>query len=351
MGCMRMKAHKNQCMFLSIVLLVFVLLHAPVLNQDVILDKQFGIEEVYASPSGSVQAVMPILAEETLGKGLVYQFNWHLDTNSLTQEKIFPFDTQNSRCFDSLKWNGETVMIPDVFLKEIEPEDTTALYEKCSALDGDLAVTIVKTQDMQYQILTDGASYPADLPGLYHALAGVEQEHTIFLLFLAENQEKPLVRHKLKALEISKETGAAQVCNIKNVPSGLTDFLYESIDFVHTESGNVQTFDTVACILADKALFLHDRKSVYKIDLKQKTCKRIFSTIRSIPQAVKEQYSDITHTDIYGLGYYQGLFCLNLLAENGVGNDYFYIPFTENPVVYCRGTEDVSTMYLFPNCY
>jgi len=346
-----MKPRKNQGIFFSMVLFIFILLHLPALNLDTIMDKQFGIEEEYTSSFDDLQAVMPILADGMLEDGLwaVYQLNWHLDTNSFTQERIFPFTILAHRCFDNLKWNGEMVLFPTAFLEDIEPESAIALYEETDALDGDLSVTIASIGEQQYQLQTGEATYVVRLPGFYCALAGAELEHTIFVLFLAENRERLPVRYELKILEISKEIGATQICNVTNVPSSLTEFLYTSADFVRTKSGCVWSFNAADCMLVDGMLFLHDRKSVYKIDLEKKICKRVFSIIRSIPQTMKERYSDIVNTDIYQMGYYQGLFCLNLLAEEGVGNDYFYIPFIENPVVYCRGTEDVSTDYLFPS--
>lgn len=351
-----MKLRGNQCVFLSIVLFAFVLLHLPALNQDIIIDKQFGIEEEYSSSSDSLQAVMPILADGQRKDGLwtqsVHRLTWHLDTNSFTQGEVFPFTIRDYHCFDNLKWNGETVIFPAAVLEAIEPKSAVALYEESSALDGDLSVTIANIGAQRYQLLTEKAAYVARLPGFYHALAGAKLEHTVFLLFLAENRERLPVRYELKVLKISRETGEMQICNIENVPLSLTEFLYTSTGYVRIKPGGVGLeFDEADCILVDGMLFLHDRKSVYKIDLEEKLCKRIFSTVRSIPQVVKKQYFDIANTDIYGMGYYQGLFSLNLLAEKGVGNDYFYIPFLENPIVYCRGTDDVSTSYLLPNCY
>ena len=347
-----MEAHKKQCVFLRILLLAFVLLHLSARNQEAILDKKFGIEEVYVSPSVSLEVVIPVLAEGTLENGSrkVYQLDWNLGTNSFTRRKNFPFDVTNPYYFENLKWNGEAVMFPVGLLENIKPECVAVLYEERGVLDGDLSVSITNTRGQQYQILTDEATYMVCLPGFYHALAGVEIKNTIYLLYLTENQEKLPIRYELNALEISTENGSAQNYKIENVPSSLTDFIYASINFTCGKWDSVLAYEKVSCISVDKTFFLHDRKSVYKIDLEQRNCKRIFSTVRSIPQAAKEQYSDITHTDIYGMGYYQGLFCLELLAEEGVGNDYFYVPFVENPIVYCRGSEDVSTMYLFPNC-
>lgn len=345
-----MKSYKKSFIFLVVIAIGFLILHLPILNQNYIVDKKFGTEENYTIHSYNLQTNIPILAQNTVGnEKLAYQLNWDLDTNSFVQEKSFPFYCTELRCFYNLKWDGETIGFPAAFAEDVQFTKSTENYRENRALEGDLRVSIAKIEGENYRIMTDANEYNIYLPDMYHALAGVETTHKIFILYLAEENEKLQIQYNLKVLEISAETGDTQTKMIKNIPSGYTEFLQQHIEFFLTETDSVVSSDNIYCIWVNNGLFLHDDKSVYKITLENCECKRIFSVVTSIPQNIKEQYSDIEHTTISAIGYYQGLFCLELLAETGVGNDYFYIPFIESPIVYCRGSENVNTVYLLPN--
>ena len=294
------------------------------------------IEETYIVENEQLPDTIPLLVMEKkeIQKGPFIIAGWDWNTNRISKGTEIPlYFKENSALLNYCRWNGNRLAVHSDFLDEIVIESDT-IIDEFKTVDGSSNLVFTHLQEENYIIKCDKKELQLQLPRLTHALAGKVENNEGWLLILVEADSNMYeIKYALKLLKFDLENRDCQLTEIDNIPEQLTEFLESCVDWRN------RAYDRVDCYVVDNDVFVHDKKSVYRIYTSKNVCKRIFHVSNSIPENIVNQYPDIENSYINDMGYYQGMFILEIIRNNG-SSRYWYIPFLKKPVIYEQDWEE-----------